>query len=91
MNVEREAVEMRPWRPSDGPSPRVRVYPPAARPLLRIRMGGQWRLCPVRARGDLSDGRIAYHVDVRVREKEGWATFPRVYQWDPAVMRVVRP
>jgi hypothetical protein len=84
--LQREAVQMRPWRAEDGPPPRMRVYRYGERPLLSILTEGRWRRCPVRARADWPDGRVEVHVDVFLPD-DGGATFPRVYRWDPAVMR----
>jgi hypothetical protein len=89
MDGWQEAAEMRPWRSEDGPPPRMRVYPYGERPLLAIRIAGRWRRCPVRARADWADGRIAVHVDVFLWDRGGWSTFPRAYEWNPAVMRRV--
>lgn len=82
-----EAVEARPWRPDDGDPPRVHTYPYGARPLLDIRVDGEWRCCPVRARFDWPTGRVSYQVEVTRMRAGGPETVIRAYWWDPATMR----
>lgn len=87
MSETQEAAEARPWRSADGPAPRMHSYPPGARPLMTIRIEGAWRVCPVRSRADWPDGRVAYHVDVKLQRNGVTGTYPRAYWWGPHVMR----
>lgn len=99
----RDAVEAPPWRPEAGPEPQVTAYLPGHRPLLRVRIDGEWRTATVRARHDYppgdypNAGRVAYQVDIRLPAKPGYPddprameTYSRTYWWDPAAMRAVR-
>lgn len=82
-----EAVEAPPWRAGDGPPPRVHTYPYGERPLLDIRIAGEWRRCLVRARYDWPTGHVSYQVEVTRPVKGGVETVVRAYWWDAAVMR----
>lgn len=85
-----EAVEARPWRTEDGPAPRVRTYPPGARPLLNVYTGGAWRRCTVLARQDWPTGRVSYQVEMTHRRDGASGTVVRAYWWDSKAMRPVR-
>lgn len=77
------AVEARPWAPSDGPRPRVTAYPPHARPGMWVRAGGEWRYGTVLARQDHPDGRVAYQIEVRTPDARDGVegVRARLYQW----------
>ncbi|MEU6965133.1 hypothetical protein [Streptomyces chrestomyceticus] len=65
-----EPEQAPPWREGDGPRPRVSCWPAGARPALYVtlRRGGraEERYAPVTARHDYQDGRVAYHVEIKV-------------------------
>ncbi|AXK34656.1 hypothetical protein DVA86_20395 [Streptomyces armeniacus] len=88
MEAVRNALEARPWRPEDGPAPRVWLYPYGRRPALRIRVAGRWRHCLVHARQDYPDGRTAYQVEIALSASSDGivGTYIRTYWW-PAAMR----
>ena len=78
-----DAVEARPWNPSDGPGPQVLVYPPDARPSMWVRAGGEWRHGTVVGRHDYRGGRHVYQIEVRLPdERDGIeGTHTRLYEW----------
>lgn len=85
-----EPAEARPWRPEDGPEPRVTVYPPGRGPGLAVWVGGRWQYAFVRARHDWADGRTAYHVDLALPGPHGHAeSVRRAYWWPQTGLRVV--
>lgn len=87
-----EAVERPPWNPASGePKPEIYLYPPTQRPGLRIRTRGAWRYAKVQARETRADGRVAYHVTVRLPGPDGIVgTCDRAYWWNPKTMRPAR-
>ncbi|WP_216311722.1 hypothetical protein, partial [Streptomyces nanshensis] len=58
---------------------------------MYVRWRGRWQLCVVRARADWADGRVVYHVDLRLWRSGAWDTYPTALVWDPAAMRPYRP
>jgi hypothetical protein len=81
-----EPVLARPWRPEDGPRPRVTVYPRTGAPALAVWSAGAWRYAVVRARHDWPDGRVHYQVAVDLL---GDTTVRTVtYQWPQPGLRV---
>ncbi|MFZ4240869.1 hypothetical protein ACOZGD_37615 [Streptomyces murinus] len=63
-----EPVQARPWRPQDGPWPKVTVYPATKRPVVQVWSGGQWHRGEVHARQTWRPsrawprGRLVYQV-----------------------------
>ncbi|MFB6505542.1 hypothetical protein ACFC07_22375 [Streptomyces sp. NPDC056099] len=85
-----EPVEARPWRPEDGPEPKVTTWPNRDRPALSVWSHGKWRFAPVMARQDWSDGRVFYQVSVDLRGDT--MVVARMYQWPQPGLRVaLRP
>ncbi|WP_369266084.1 hypothetical protein [Streptomyces harbinensis] len=66
------------------PDPEVTVYPPGRQPLLRVSWEGTQPLCPVMARQDWADGRVAYQVVVPTSFGRGAI---RLLWWDPRRIR----
>ncbi|MFH9590721.1 hypothetical protein ACH4LS_36980 [Streptomyces luteogriseus] len=83
-----EPVESRPWRPDDGPRPRVKTWPPGNRPALAVWAHGKWRYAPVQARQDWADGTIHYQVEVDLRGDTAVST--RKYRWPQPGLRAMR-
>lgn len=80
-----DAVEQRPWQPSDGPEPSVHVYPHRHQPALLVRRGGEWR--PGRA---VARQRWAgfYVYQVEVNATLGF-TITRTYRWPQPGLRLM--
>ncbi|OEJ21071.1 hypothetical protein BGK67_34830 (plasmid) [Streptomyces subrutilus] len=84
-----EPVESRPWRPEDGPAPKVWSWPAGDRPALRVWSCGAWRYAAVMARHDYPDGRVIYQVAV---DLDGSTTVvPRAYEWPQPALRLAHP
>lgn len=66
--------------------PEVTVYPPGRTPLLRVSWEDTRPVCPVMARQDWADGRVAYQVVVPTPVGCGAI---RLLWWDPSTMRAV--
>ncbi|MEV0487287.1 hypothetical protein AB0I69_42645 [Streptomyces sp. NPDC050508] len=81
-----EPVEARPWRPDDGPEPKVTMWPHRSRPALAVWSHGKWRNAPVMARQDWADGRVFYQVSVDLRGD--MSVVARMYQWPQPGLRV---
>nr|WSX47566.1 hypothetical protein OG409_00370 [Streptomyces sp. NBC_00974]WSX54290.1 hypothetical protein OG409_38540 [Streptomyces sp. NBC_00974] len=81
-----EPVEARPWRPEDGPQPRIRTWPGMGRPALYVWSAGSWRLAAVLARQDRADGRVIYQVDVDLNDS--LLVVYRAYEWPQPGLRV---
>lgn len=88
MTTRPEPVEAPPWRSDMGPAPRVTSYTYGQEPLLEVRTQGKWRLAAVRGRQDWADGRVAYHVDIRLDEPDP-GVYHRAYWWPQPGLRVV--
>ncbi|MGP4001411.1 hypothetical protein [Streptomyces sp. 8N706] len=62
-----ETEEAPPWRSDMGvPEPEVTCYPPGQAPGLAVYVQGRWRYAIVRMRHTWADGRVAYHVSIRL-------------------------
>ncbi|MET9603155.1 hypothetical protein [Streptomyces sp. NPDC006459] len=81
-------VESRPWRPEDGPQPRVWNWPPGDRPALYVWSQGRWRYAPVLARHDRTDGCVAYQVSVDLDGST--SVVARTYAWPQPGLRQAR-
>jgi len=77
-----------PWREAHGPRPTMRSWDYADRPALEALIDGRWRYCPVGARADYADGRVAYHVTVWTLRTGGGTH--RAYWWPQEGLRVAR-
>lgn len=86
-----DAEEARPWRPSDGPGPAVRVFPYGQQPMMRVRAQRKWHTCTVLARYDYADGRTVYQVDIDLVIDGQRAGTTRSYLWNPKAMKPLRP
>jgi hypothetical protein len=75
----------RPWRPGDGPRPRVTTWSPGNRPALAVWSHGKWRYAPVVARQDWADGTVRYQVEVDLRGDARVSV--RMYQWPQLGLR----
>jgi hypothetical protein len=87
-----DAEPVPPGRPQDGPPPRMHVYvseeyPPGDEPLMHVRWQGRWLLAPVRARADWADGRVVYHVDLRLWRGGCWGSYPYALLWGTGALR----
>ncbi|MFD9868499.1 hypothetical protein ACFXI8_27020 [Streptomyces niveus] len=60
----------------------------ADRQALEVLIDGRWRYCPVGARADYPDGKIAYHVTIRT-PRTGGSTH-RAYWWPEDGLRAAR-
>ncbi|MEU4492654.1 hypothetical protein AB0F96_04130 [Streptomyces sp. NPDC023998] len=80
-----EPTEASPWRPEDGPEPKVTVWPKGDRPALRVWSHGTWRYAVVEARQDWSDGRVFYRVSVDLLGDTSVTS--RLYQWPQPGLR----
>ena len=56
-----DAVELAPRRRGE-PAPQVHVYATGRKPVLRVRVGGRWRIALARQRLRFPDGTTAYRV-----------------------------
>lgn len=74
-----EPVQAPPHRPEHGPPPTMRCWDYADEPTLKVRINGKWQHCPVGARADYADGRVAYHVTIQMPEAGGGTH--RAYWW----------
>lgn len=74
-----------PWRPEDGPAPRVWCWPPGDQPALYVYDGGRWKYAPVMARLDHADGRTEYQVTLQSDPDRG--TVHRAYWWPQPGLR----
>ncbi|WP_369265826.1 hypothetical protein [Streptomyces harbinensis] len=85
--MDRPAEQAAPWRPDMRvPVPEVTVFPPGRQPLLQVAWRGARPVCPVLARQDWADGRVAYQVVVPTSIGCGAI---RLLWWDPSTMRPV--
>ncbi|MEV6400541.1 hypothetical protein AB0M39_38155 [Streptomyces sp. NPDC051907] len=73
-----EPVENRPWRPQDGPPPRVWTWPRRDPPTLQVWSKGRWRRATVLARQDWAD-RTVYQVEVDLEGNH--LVRSRLYAW----------
>jgi hypothetical protein len=80
------AVEQRPWQPSDGPKPSVHVYPHRHQPALLIRRGGEWRPGRAIGRQRWADGGYVYQVEVNAGLG---ASIIRTYRWPQPGVRLM--
>lgn len=83
-----EPVESRPWRPKDGPEPKVWSWPAGDRPALYVWSTGAWRFAPVMARHDWPDGRVVYQVAVDLDGST--SVVSRSYAWPQPGLRLAR-
>ena len=83
-----DLVEARPWRPGDGPPPKVRTWPPGEQPALWVWLRGKWQYAPVTARQDWADGRVVYQVEVEA--EHATEVSARRYQWPQPGLRAAR-
>ncbi|MGV9892124.1 hypothetical protein [Streptomyces sp. NPDC003395] len=83
-----EPVPARPWRPEDGPRPKVTTWPAGSEPALKVWSHGRWRYASVMARQDWADGRVFYQVHVDLLGDN--RVSHRMYQWPQPGLRAVR-
>jgi hypothetical protein len=87
-----DAEEVRPWRPGDGPQPKVHVYPAGQRPMMRVQAQGRWHTATVLARYDFPGGKVAYQVDIDLTiDGSHHVGTTRTYWWDPKTMKPLSP
>ncbi|MEV0976462.1 hypothetical protein [Streptomyces sp. NPDC049915] len=53
-----EPEPARPWRPEDGPRPKVTTWPTGKDPALKVWSHVRWRRASVMARQDWAEGRV---------------------------------
>ncbi|MFD5589336.1 hypothetical protein ACFWII_36805 [Streptomyces sp. NPDC127063] len=80
-----EPVPARPWRPEDGPRPKVTTWAAGSEPALMVWSHGRWRYAPVMARQDWADGRVFYQVHVDLLGDN--RVSHRMYQWPQPGLR----
>ncbi|MGP4003509.1 hypothetical protein [Streptomyces sp. 8N706] len=86
-----EAEEAPPWRSDMGvPEPEVTCYPPGKAPGLAVYVQGRWRYALVRMRHTWADGRVAYHVSIRL-PRPSECSYARAYWWDQPGVQQVHP
>lgn len=79
-------MEASPWRADMRvPEPKVTVYAPGRPLLLGVSWEGTRPVCPVVARQDWTDGRVAYQVVVPTPVGCGAI----LLWWDPSTMRAI--
>ncbi|MEU0184166.1 DUF6233 domain-containing protein [Streptomyces sp. NPDC006207] len=78
--------------PKGVPSPDVEAYPSDRRPLVEVRVGGQWHQATVFTKFRHHDGRVTLQMRVCFLEGDGWPVhYWRTYWWSPEAIRVARP
>ncbi|MFM9629794.1 MULTISPECIES: hypothetical protein [Streptomyces] len=89
MSTIEEPTLARPWRPEDGPPPKVWTWPKNDRPSLWVWSAGKWRHAPVVARQDWADGTVRYQVECDLRG-DTTVVF-RTYAWPQPGLRAGLP